>query len=116
MTQSNLPNQGQSVWDTELRIAASTFTGSSQTIGTLTNVPVIMIITNDTNQTVFFADNTGSTKGKTMIAGERFVLDFRANNGLSAAFAFPIGTIFYATGAAGVGNTGSFYVSVIYAQ
>lgn len=112
MTQSNLPNEGQAHWDTELSIAASTFTGSAQSIGTLTNLPVILFVTNDTNQTVFFTDNNGSTKGKTMIAGERWLMDCRANNGTASAFSFPIGTTFYATGTAG---TGTFYVSVIYA-
>jgi hypothetical protein len=100
-------------FDTELSIAASTFTGSSQLLGTLTNEPVIMLIKNLSSVIVFFADNNGSTKGTTMAAGEEIVLDCRANSGRAPNMGFPINTSFYVTAAAG---TGTFKVSVIYAK
>lgn len=103
----------RAAFDEELTIAASTFDGTSKLIGTLTNNPVILLIKNDTDQSVFFADNNGSTNGTTMIAGERMVIDSRANHGVADNFCFPIGTNFYATGSAGTGN---FRIGVIYAR
>lgn len=99
-------------FDTELTVSAP-FTGSAQLLGTLTNNPVIILVKNQSTVPVFFANNTGSTRGTTMVAGETFVLDCRANKGLAANGAFPINTSFYVTG---TGGTGAFKVSIIYAK
>lgn len=107
---ANEPNNARLAFDTELTIAASTFTGSAQLLGVLTNVPVKLLIKNLTSVQVFFADNSGSTKGTTMAVGEEIVLDCKLNYG-NLSNCFPIGTSFYVTGAAGTGN---FKVSVLY--
>jgi hypothetical protein len=108
-----LYDRGIAYFDTELSLAASSFTGSAVLIGTLTSNPVVLLVKNQTSVPVFFADNSGSSKGTTMAIGEEFILDCRTNRGEAASFAFPIGTQFYATGAAG---TGTFKVSVISAR
>src|SRR6185503_14103987 len=105
---TNLAQDQKLEFDTELTAAASAFTGTPQLLGQLTNVPVILLVKNQTNVSVFFADNSGTTKGTTMVAGEEFVLDCRGNNGTARNMGFPIGTPFYVTGAAGGGNTGNF--------
>jgi hypothetical protein len=43
---TNMSVDQKLAFDTELTIAASTFTGSSQLIGTLTNEPVVIILKN----------------------------------------------------------------------
>lgn len=100
-------------FDAELSIDASSFSGSAQLIGTLTNIPVVMFFKNQTSVAVFVADNDGSTNGTTMAAGESIVLDCRANHGNAPNMGFPIKTSFFATASAG---TGSFKISVIYAS
>jgi hypothetical protein len=109
---ANLPFDQRLAFDTELSLAASTFTGAAQFLGTLTNEPVMLLIKNQTSISVFFADNPGSTKGTTMAVGEEIILDCRANSGRATNMGFSINTSFYVTGAAG---TGSFKVSVLYA-
>jgi hypothetical protein len=100
-------------FDTELTVLAP-FTGVAQLLGTLTNNPAVMFIKNTSTVDVFFADNPGSTKGTTMVAGERIVLDCSTNRQENAyTLAFNIGTKFYVTGTAG---SGSFKVSIIYAK
>lgn len=100
-------------FDTELRVVAP-FTGVAQLLGTLVNSPAILFFSNDTDVDVFFADNPGSTKGLTMTAGEKIVLDNTANRtGEVNTLTFNVGTKFYVTGAAG---TGTFRVGVIYAK
>lgn len=100
----------RSAFDTELSIAASTFTGVSQLVGTLESVPVLILFKNQTSVPVFLADNTGSTKGTTMAIGEEIIMDCRANKGNADTFGWSIGTKFYVTGAAG---TGTFKISVV---
>lgn len=109
---ANLPFDQRLAFDTELTIAASTFTGSAQFLGTLTNEPVMMLIKNQTSVSVFFADNPGSTKGTTMAIGEEIILDCRSNAGRATNMGFPINTSFFVTGTAGTGN---FKVSVLFA-
>lgn len=107
---TNLETDQKLAFDTEL--TTSTFNGTAQLLGSLTNNPVVMFVKNQSNVSVFFADNPGSTKGTTMAAGEEFILDCRANNGTARNMTFSKGTPFYATG---TGGTGSFKVSVLYA-
>lgn len=109
---TNLPTDQKLAFDTELSIAASTFTGTAQLVGQLTDNPVMILFKNQTSVPVFLADNSGSTKGTTMAIGEEIILDCRGNSGRASNMSFPIGTPFYVTGAAG---TGAFKISVIYA-
>ncbi len=99
-------------WDTELFLVEN-FTGVPQLIGTLQHNPVIILFKNQSTVSVFISDENGSTKGTTMIAGEHFVLDCRANHGNATNMTFPKGTSFYLTG---TGGTGGFKISVLYAK
>lgn len=108
---ANLPDNCNLAFDTEMSIDASTFTGASQLIGTLSNIPVKLLIKNLTDQQVFFADNPGSSKGTTMAVGEEIILDCKLNS-LNTSNSFRIGTKFYVTGSAG---TGLFKISILYA-
>lgn len=99
---------------TELSLAGTSLTGSAVLVGSLSEVPSIITFANDTNQTVFVADNTGSTKGWTMIAGKSIIVDCVTNKGERASvLAFRKGTQFYATGPVG---TGTFRIGVLTAE
>jgi len=112
MTQ--VPTSNRLKFGTELSLAAASFTGSAVLIGALEEVPMIITFKNDTNQTVFVADNTGSTKGWTMVTGEKIIVDCTANKGASAShLAFVHGTYFYATAPVG---TGTFRIGVLTAE
>ena len=110
---ANSPIEQNMQFDTELSLAASSFTGSPVFIGTLSNEPVIIRFANQSNQSVFVADNPGSTKGMTLVANETVIMDCRANNGVARNMGFPINTSFYATASSG---TGAFKISVVYAR
>jgi hypothetical protein len=110
---ANLPTNQNLVFDTELTLSP-TFTNVPQLLGILQNNPVIILVKNQTNQTIFFADNNGSTKGTTMVAGESFVLDCRGNAGKAMNMGFGAGTAFYATVPAA--GTGSVKVGILYAN
>lgn len=109
---TNLPLDQRLAFDTELSVTAP-FTGAAQLLGTLPNEPVMILFKNQSTVSVFLADNNGSTKGTTMVAGEEIIMDCRANNGRAINMGFPIGTPFYVTGTAG---TGTMKVSVLYAK
>lgn len=109
---TNLPKDQRLIFDAEISLAAP-FSGVSQLIGVLRNEPVIIFFKNQSNVSVFVADNTGSINGMTMIAGEEIVLDCRSNNGTAVNMGFPIGTSFYATATAGAG---AIRISVLYAK
>lgn len=99
---------------TELSLSAASFTGSAVLIGTLLEVPSIITFSNDTDVDVFLADNTGSTKGITLIAGKSIIVDCVTNKGLNASFlGFYKGKKFYATASAG---TGTFRIGVFTAE
>lgn len=96
---------------TELSRAASTFTGSYQTLGSaLTVAPAIIIIQNDCDADVALSDD-GTNDGLTVPQGVRLVLDMRANHAKDWEFTFRVGTQFYVNGTAG---TGTFRMSLIY--
>lgn len=97
-------------FDTEM---TATLDGTTQLLGTLANKPVLMLFKNQSNSSVFLADNSGNTKGTTMVAGEVFVADCRANKGNAVNMGFPIGTSFFVTGTNGAG---AFKISIIYAK
>lgn len=115
---ANQPLNQNLAFDTEFSITAP-FSGTAQQLtvsgvaAALMNEPVILMVKNQSTVSVFFADNSGSTNGTTMVAGEEFVLDCRGNKGNAVNMGFPIGTAFFVTGTAG---TGSFKVSVLYAK
>lgn len=107
-------NSIQLSFGTELSLSAASLTGAAVLVGTLQEVPAIITFNNDTNQTVFIADNTGSTKGWTLTAGKSIIVDCVTNKGERAAYlGFRKGTQFYATGAAG---TGAFRIGVLTAE
>lgn len=108
----NLSSNQNLAFDTELSLAPA-FTNTPQLLGVLANNPVIVLFKNMTNQSIFVADNMGSTKGTTMFAGENFVLDCRSNAGIANNMGFGAGTAFYATVPAA--GTGFVKVSILYA-
>lgn len=109
---TNQPFNQRLYFDTEMSLSGP-FTGVPQLIGILQNEPVMLLIKNQTNLTVFFADNSGGVKGTTMVAGESIVLDCRANAGKAVNMGFPSGTPFFLTA---TGGSGAFKVAVLYAQ
>lgn len=101
---AEVPTSNRLKFGTELTLNAASFTGSPVSIGSLVEVPAIITFKNDSDQTVFVADNTGSTKGWTMVEGEKIIVDCTANKGASAShLSFVKGTVFYATAPAGAG-------------
>ena len=99
---------------TELRKSATLFTGAPVSMGTLVEEPSIITFNNDSDQDVFVADNNGSTKGWTLIAGKSVIVDCVTNKGEHASFlAFKIGTEFFVTAPVG---TGAFRIGVLTAE
>ncbi len=82
-------------------------TGSSVLIGTLLHIPVKLILDNQSTTAVVLSISLDGgeslTQWKTFSAGEAIVLD-------DDAYTFPVGTQFYANGAA----NGNFSVSYTY--
>ncbi len=109
---TNLPLDQNLVFDNEMTLTAP-WSGVSQFLGTLQNNPVIMLIKNQSTVPVFFADNSGSTAGTTMVAGEEIVLDCRANHGNASNMGFGKGKSFFITG---TGGTGAFKLGILYAK
>lgn len=89
---------------------ATTMTGSSVKIGTLTKNPVIIIFDNQGTVSVAISIDGGTTTWRTFTAGEALVLDLRAASGVAPNYTFDIGTTFYGNGA-----SGTFSISYIYA-
>jgi hypothetical protein len=101
-------------FDTERSLAASSFNGSYQFIGSaLTHNPVVIVFDNQTDVAVPLSAD-GVNTWKTFSAGEAFVLDLRANHGIASNYTIDIGTSF-STNAA-VGTSGSFRISIVYAR
>jgi len=101
-------------FDTERALAATSFNGAYQTIGTaLGENPVVIIFDNQTNVEVPLSVN-GTSIWKTFSAGEAFVLDLRANHGVASNYTMDEGTRFFTN--ASVGTSGSFRISLIYAR
>lgn len=98
------PYRAQADWGTELTINAATFTGAAQLLGSFLSAPSMIIIQNDTNQTVTvrrFADNT--LGGISFVTGTKLVLDMITNKANAEFFSFPAHTPIYVSGAAGAG-------------
>jgi len=100
-------------WDTERSLAATSFNGSQQNIGsTLTENPVIIVYDNQTDVSVpLYADGV---LWKTFEAGEAILEDLRCNHGIASNYTIDLGTQF--TTNASVGTTGSFRISIQYAR
>lgn len=112
MTFSATPLMAQIAKFENLRsIAASTFTGSYQTVGTpLLYNSRILIIQNDTNQIVTISTD-GVNDMINLQSNERIIFDLNTNHSQPMMFTFPIGTQFYVNGSSGTGN---LYISTIY--
>lgn len=101
-------------FDTERSLAATSFTGVMQAIGTaLTVNPVMIIFDNQTDVAVPISID-GTNIWKTFSAGEALVLDMRSNHGIAENFLIDLGTLFQTNAA--VGLSGSFRISIIYAR
>jgi hypothetical protein len=87
----------------------ATMTGAQVLIGELLYNPTIIIFDNfaAVSVTVYI----GAVQWKTFAAGEALVLDMRAAHGLAANYTFSVGTKIY-----GVGASGDFSVSYLYAK
>lgn len=101
-------------FDIERSLAATSFNGSFQFIGSaLSENPVLIILDNQSDVAVPISVD-GVNIWKTFSAGEAIILDLRANHGIAANYTIPIGTRF-STNAA-VGTDGSFRISTNYAR
>jgi hypothetical protein len=99
--------------EAERSLAATSFNGSAQNIGTaLVYNPVIMIFDNQTDVAVPLLVN--NVLWHTFSAGQSLVLDMRGNKGMAANFTFSIGDQFSTN--ASVGTSGSFRISTLYAR
>ncbi len=97
-------------------IAASGFTGSYQTVGSVLAHPArILKFTNDTNVEVLISWD-GTNNHEVLPADSFLLIDISANRQISNIFSAAAGIQFYAKGASGMGNTGSFYISSYYAS
>lgn len=97
-------NQAQMLPAPEL---IAVMTGAAVPIGTLLYAPVKVILDNQSTSPTVISINVGGSGGlvswKTFTAGEVVILD-------DDLYTFPVGTIFYGTGAA----TGSFSIAYTY--
>lgn len=109
-----MTNRSQRVgWDTERSLAATSFNGAAQNIGTaLTENPVIIVWDNQTDVAVPLLAN--GVLWHTFEAGEAILEDMRANIGIASNYTIDEGTQFSTT--ASVGTTGSFRISIQYAR
>lgn len=97
----------------ELVLNSATLTGGWDTIGTLLQNPVIIIFKNNSDTTIEISDDNGTSTFTTMEAGEKIIMDMRANHGIAGNFTWKQGTVWKAQGTAGTGN---FYISYVFAQ
>jgi hypothetical protein len=101
-------------FDTERALAATSFNGTFQFVGSaLTENPVVIVFDNQSDVSVPLSVD-GVNTWKTFSAGEAFVLDLRANHGMASTYTIDLGTRF-STNAA-VGTTGSFRISINFAR
>ena len=102
----SVDNSAVAIPGTEL---IATMTGSPVLIGTLPQIPAIIIFDNLSSVPVVIT--IGDIQWKTFAAGSALVLDLRAAHGNARNFAFPAGSSIYGNGA-----SGDFSVSYIYAK
>lgn len=112
MTNSNISQRVG--FDTERARAATTFNSTYLAIGSaLVYNPVVIVFDNQTDVSVPISID-GTNVWKTFSAGEAFVLDLRANHGIAPNYTIDIGTLFLTNAA--VGTSGSFRISIVYAE
>lgn len=100
-------------FDVERSLAGTSFNGTSQVIGAALGFnPAVIVFDNQTDVSVPLLANT--VLWKTFSAGEAFVLDLRANNGIASDYTIDLGTQFSTN--ATVGTSGSFRISIVYAR
>jgi hypothetical protein len=86
------------------RVLAGPFSGIAQTIGSaITKNPVIIVFDNQSTVSVALSVD-GTNTFKTLVSGEAFVLDLRANIGKAPNYTVDLGTQFFGTGTGGTGN------------
>jgi len=92
---------------------SAVMTGVAVSLGTLTQNPVILIFDNQGTASVAIYVNGIAAENlwRTFPAGEALVLDLRGNHGIAANYTPSIGTTFY-----GLGASGTFSISFVYAQ
>ena len=83
-----------------------------QSMGTLTENPIMLIFDNQSSVAIAITNDITKT-WRTFPAGEGLVLDLRANHGLPSEFSFKKTTELFASSAVGTGN---FSISYIYAR
>lgn len=108
----SLPTNSKADFGQELTIDAATFTGAAQSMGVFSDAPSMIIIQNDSNQTVSirrFSDPSQS--GISFVSGVRLVLDMESNRALANFFSFMANRPILVSGAAGVGL---FKIAFIY--
>ena len=99
--------------EAERSLAATSFDGSAQNLGTpLVYNPVLIIFDNQTDVDVPVYVN--DVLWHTFSAGEAIVLDMRGNKGLASNFSFNVGDQFSTD--ASVGTSGSMRISTLYAR
>lgn len=107
-----LPNRVKADFGQELTINAATFTGAAQSMGSFIQPPSMVIIQNDTDQTVAirrFADP--SQNGISFVNGTRLVLDMNTNRAMAEFFSFFATHPILVSGTAG---TGLFKIAYVY--
>lgn len=105
-------SQSVTIYPEVLRsIAASTFTGSYQTVGAvLANPSRILKFTNDTSVDVTVSWD-GTNAHELLPAGSFLLIDVAANRQISNIFSAAAGTQFYVNASSG---TGTFYISTYF--
>src|SRR5262249_16692629 len=105
------PNSGKAKFADQLTFNSAGLSGTPQSMGTLTEQPVVIFLINNSNVSAVISDDP-DVIGITLSAVRAVVIDMRANNGQSDFFTFSQGTEFFVSGSAGTGN---ITVSYLYA-
>ena len=92
---------------------SAVMTGSAVLIGTLPVSPVVLIFDNQgaASVAIYVNGTAAANLWRTFPAGEALILDLRSQSGVAPNFAPSVGTTFY-----GVGASGTFSISYVYAQ
>lgn len=100
-------------WAQIQSISSTTFTGSYQLLGTISNEPRILRITNGSNVAITISQN-GTTDMDVVLAGATLQLDLGEQRGNpSPATSIQSRTAIYVKGSAGTGNV---YLAYLYAS
>ncbi len=94
----------------ELRL--TTLTGGFDPFPDVLNFNPVQIIFDNQSAVAVGISKNGTSIWHTFPAGEAIILDMRGNHGIADNYTFPVGTQFYAQGAAGAN---AFSISYTYA-